>query len=59
LQAFKKANEDEDKLGSGLRSVEQAIELTTTNINWRKNHENEVYEWLQSKLASISQENNI
>ena len=52
LHAFKEANED--KLGSGLRSVEQAIELTTTNINWRKNHEDTVHAWLTAKLETVN-----
>jgi len=39
-------SENQAKLGSGQRAIEQSLEQTRTNINWRNLYEADVYDWL-------------
>jgi len=41
--------DNKDKLGSGQRAIEQSLEQTRTNINWRKSYEDDVYNWLKNR----------
>ncbi|CAK8674728.1 unnamed protein product [Clavelina lepadiformis] len=51
LLGFKDTNGD--KLGSGVASVEQAIESTNTNIQWRKDNEEVIFTWLSDQVSSL------
>ena len=53
FQLIKFSQEYADKLGSGQRAVDQAIEKTTNNIQWRADNEDDVYNWLQATLENI------
>uniref|UniRef100_H2Y900 Aminopeptidase n=1 Tax=Ciona savignyi TaxID=51511 RepID=H2Y900_CIOSA len=44
LETFKESRSDQ--LGTGARSVDQALELTKTNIQWRTDYEDTVFSWL-------------
>jgi len=42
-----------DKLGSGQRAVEQAVEKTRKNIKWRTENEDVIFQWLDSTLKDV------
>uniref|UniRef100_H2YEN8 Aminopeptidase n=1 Tax=Ciona savignyi TaxID=51511 RepID=H2YEN8_CIOSA len=48
LEAFKAENADQ--LGSGVSSVDQALEKTKTNIQWRADYEDIVFAWLSDRV---------
>uniref|UniRef100_H2YEN6 Aminopeptidase n=1 Tax=Ciona savignyi TaxID=51511 RepID=H2YEN6_CIOSA len=50
LEAFKAENADQ--LGSGVSSVDQALEKTKTNIQWRADYEDIVFAWLSDRVVS-------
>ncbi|XP_078493564.1 aminopeptidase N isoform X1 [Ciona intestinalis] len=44
LESFKATNSD--KLGSGVDTVDQSLEKTRTNIQWRADYEDTIFAWL-------------
>ena len=42
-------SDNQEKLGSGQRAIEQSLEQTRTNINWRNSYEDDVYNWLKNR----------
>uniref|UniRef100_H2Y8Z6 Aminopeptidase n=1 Tax=Ciona savignyi TaxID=51511 RepID=H2Y8Z6_CIOSA len=51
LETFKESRSDQ--LGTGARSVDQALELTKTNIQWRTDYEDTVFSWLNYVRRSL------
>uniref|UniRef100_H2Y8Z8 Aminopeptidase n=1 Tax=Ciona savignyi TaxID=51511 RepID=H2Y8Z8_CIOSA len=49
LETFKESRSDQ--LGTGARSVDQALELTKTNIQWRTDYEDTVFSWLNETMS--------
>ena len=38
-------------VGSGLRTLDQAIEQILVNIEWKKTHQTTIKEWIDNKLG--------
>ncbi|XP_078487941.1 aminopeptidase N [Ciona intestinalis] len=52
LEIFKESRSDQ--LGSGARAVDQALEKTKTNIKWRADHEDTIFNWLTDTMATVA-----
>ena len=43
-------------VGSGLRTLDQSIEQILINIQWKKDHQKTIKEWINNKIGDAGEE---